>query len=146
MDSLISFLGLVNKAGRLSIGEEPVGASCRAKKASLIVLATDAADNSVRRAKHFAEAGQCLCLTIPLNKAQLGQASGRSSCAMAAIDDIGFAAALAKKLVAADADSYTEAHERLFEKAQKSLQRQKEKRAHEKKLARKQKPWAFRSQ
>ena len=68
MDNLIPFLGLINKAGKLAIGEEPVGTACRARRARLIIMASDAAANSQRRAAHFAAAGQCPCVTIPLSK------------------------------------------------------------------------------
>ena len=43
-------LGLARKAGRLEIGEEPVGAACRARQAKLVLLACDAASNTFRRA------------------------------------------------------------------------------------------------
>lgn len=144
MDNLIPFLGLMNKAGKLAIGEEPVGTACRAKRARLIIMASDAASNTQRRAAHFAQAGQCPCITIPLDKGQLGNALGRSSCAMAAISDVGFAAALMKKLAPSDPDAYGSILEALDQKAAKTLQRQKEQRAHEKNLQRgKKKPWAF---
>ena len=44
MDSTTSLLGLALRAGRLAVGEEPVGAACRAHKAYLLLLACDAAD------------------------------------------------------------------------------------------------------
>ena len=143
MDNILSHFGLVKKAGRIAIGEEPVGAACRARDSVLVVLASDIAENSARRAQYFAEISQCPCLPLPFDKAALGGALGRSSCAMAAITDIGFAAALLKKLAAIDPEAYAAPHALLEEKAGKALQRQKEKRAHEKKLQRaKKKPWA----
>ncbi len=144
MDNLIPFLGLMNKAGKLAIGEEPVGTACRARRARLIIMASDAADNTKRRAAHFAQTGQCPCITIPLDKGEMGSALGRSSCAMAAISDIGFAAALMKKLAPSDPETYAPILQTLDQKAVKTLQRQKEQRAHEKNLQRgKKKPWAF---
>jgi len=144
MDNLISFLGLINKAGKLAIGEEPVGTACRSRRARLIIMASDAADNTQRRAAHFAQAGLCPCINIPLNKGELGSALGRSSCAMAAIIDVGFAAALMKKLAPLDLDTYGPILEKLDQKAAKAMQRQKEQRAHEKRLLRgKKTPWAF---
>ena len=50
MDSIPSLLGLALRAGRLAVGEEPVGAACRGHKAYLLLLASDAADNTIRRA------------------------------------------------------------------------------------------------
>ena len=48
-DPILHLLGLAKKAGRLEIGEEPVGALCRARHARLILLASDAAPNTRRR-------------------------------------------------------------------------------------------------
>ena len=54
MDNVLHLLGIARKAGRVEVGEEPVGASARARQARLILVASDAADNSARRAAHFA--------------------------------------------------------------------------------------------
>ena len=56
MDKLLNLIGLAKKAGKLEVGEEPVGAAARSKHARLILIASDAADNTRRRALHFAEA------------------------------------------------------------------------------------------
>jgi len=61
-------LGLAKKAGRLEVGEEPVGAAARARDARLIVVAEDAAENTVRRVRHFADAGQCLWVKVPARR------------------------------------------------------------------------------
>lgn len=136
MDSFASFLGLIKKAGKLDIGEEPVGAACRAKKSSLVITACDAAPNSVRRATHFAEIGQVPSLSVPMGKEVLGQTLGRPPCAMVSINDIGFAATLVKKLSHSNPDVYDLIGLELEQKAAKGLQRQKEKHAHEKNLLR----------
>ena len=49
-DPILHLLGLAKKAGRLEIGEEPVGAAARAHQARVLLLAADAAPNTVRRA------------------------------------------------------------------------------------------------
>ncbi len=140
-DAALHLLGLARKAGRIQVGEEPVGAACRARKAKLLLLADDAADNTVRRAEHFAQAGNTVCVRVPFTKEQMGGAVGRASCAMAALTDAGMAASFLKKLAAADPERYGEAAETLDVKAQKVLQRQREQRQHEKNLAKgKQKP------
>lgn len=141
--NLLSTVGLAKKAGRLEIGEEPVGAVARAGQAKLIIVAADAAENSRRRASHFADAGHVKWLNVPFTKSELGNILGRTSCAMAAFTDMGFAASLVKKLAEADPEQYAAAAERLDVKAQKVLQRQQEKRAHEKNLKEgKRRPWA----
>ena len=93
MDSIPSLLGLALRAGRLAVGEEPVGAACRGHKAYLLLLASDAADNTIRRASHFSQSAKnTICLQLPLTKAELGSGLGRTACAMAALTDVGFAA------------------------------------------------------
>ena len=142
-DPILHLIGLAKKAGRLEIGEEPVGAVCRARQAKLILVAGDAAANTCRRAAHFGEAGNVLWLSLPHTKDEIGFTLGRSSVAMLALTDIGFAASLVKKLSAANPEKYAAASAALDTKATKALQRQKEQRQHEKNLRQgKHKPWA----
>jgi len=133
-DPILHLLGLAKKAGRLEVGEEPVGAACRARQARLVLLACDAAPNTRRRAAHFGEIGNVLWLEAPFGKEQLGGILGRSSCAMAALTDAGFAAAIAEKLAARDPEQYGPAAAQLREKAGRALQRQREQRQHEKNI------------
>ena len=130
MDKLLKLIGLAQKAGRLAVGEEPTGAAARARDARLILVAADAAENSVRRVRHFADAGQCLWCRIGADKDALGRAVGRSSCAMLAVTDIGFAEAIAKKLAEGD-ERFTETAEKLAVKARRAAERRREAEAHE---------------
>ena len=132
MNDILSLIGLAKKAGRVEAGEEPVGAAARARAARLILLAEDAADNTVRRAGHFADAGACLLATVPVTKDNLGRAVGRTSCAMVAVTDIGFADAIAKKLAARDEARYGELAERLSVKAARAAERKREQARHDK--------------
>ena len=132
MERILSLLGLAHKAGRVEIGEEPVGSAARAKKARIILVAGDAAASSVRRAMGFANTGSCLCLVIPATKEQLGRALGRTSCAMAAVTDIGFADAVTGKLAALDPEKFQSAAQRMTVKAQRARERRQEQLAHEK--------------
>ena len=129
MDSISSLLGLALRAGRLAVGEEPVGTACRAHKGYLLLLASDAADNTIRRALHFCQAGNTILLKLPLTKEELGGGVGRSSCAMLAITDVGFAAAVAEKLAQADPVAYGPAWETLSQKAARAKKRRDEKRS-----------------
>ena len=128
-------IGLAKKAGRVEIGEEPVGSAARSKHARVILVASDAAAGSVRRAYAFAQTGACLCLTIPADKDALGRALGRSSCAMAAVTDVGFADAIVKKLAVMDPEHYEQASQRLQIKARRAMERREQAR-HEKNLRR----------
>ena len=142
-DPILHLLGLAKKAGRLEIGEEPVGALCRARHARLILLASDAAPNTRRRCAHFGEIGNVLWLELPATKAELGFCLGRTSCAMLALSDAGFAASIVEKLSAQNPERYGPAAQQLRTKADRMLQRQREKRQHEKNLRQgKHKPWA----
>ena len=142
-DPVLHMLGLARKAGKLELGEEPVGAVCRAHHARLLLLAVDAAPNTHRRAVHFAEAGNVLTMELPFSKEELGFFFGRSSCAMLALTDAGFAASVADKLAARDPFRYGAVAEQLRTKADRMFQRQREKRRHEKNLREgKRKPWA----
>lgn len=136
MDNILHMIGLALKAGRLEVGEEPVGAACRARDCRLILVARDAADNSFRRVKHFADAGQCLWVSVPYTKEELGEAVGRTACAMAAVTDIGFAEAIGQKLAAVDPEKYSLTAEKLHVKAERAAQRRKEQQAHERNLRR----------
>ena len=134
MDSnrILSLLGLALRGGNLAVGEEPVEAVARARDARVLLLASDAADNTRRRVEHFADAGQCIWVRIPYTKAELGRAVGRSSAAILAVTDIGLAAAVAHRLAELDPARYEETAKRLDVKAQRAAQRKAEQLAHEK--------------
>ena len=76
-EQFLSLIGLCLRGRNLEVGEEPVEAVARARDARVLLLASDAADNTARRVQHFAEAGQCVWLRIPFTKQELGQATGR---------------------------------------------------------------------
>ena len=133
-EHLLSTLGLALRAGAVAVGEEPVGAAARAKKARVIFTARDAAASSVRRAYSFGRAGSCLCLPFPADKEDFGRALGRTSVAMCAVTDIGFAQSLVKKLAAAEPEIYGAAAETLDLKAKRARERKEEQLQHEKNL------------
>ena len=133
-DPILHLLGLAKKAGKLELGEEPGGALCRALHARLGLLAGNAAPHTYRRAAHFGESGNVLWLALPHTKEELGFLFGRGSVAIMALADAGLAATLVDKLAAMDPERYSPAAEQLRVKADKMLQRQREKRQHEKNL------------
>ena len=133
-EHLLSTLGLALRAGAVAVGEEPVGAAARGKKARVIFTARDAAASSVRRAYSFAHAGSCLCLPFPADQDAFGRALGRTSVAMCAVTDIGFAQSLVKKLAALDSETYQGAADTLAVKAKRARERKEEQLRHEKNL------------
>ena len=128
MDSALSMIGLALRAGRLAAGEDPAGEACREKRSRLLLTASDASENTLRRAERFTREGECLSLALPYTKAELGEALGRGSCAIAAVTDLGLARAIAEKL----GEGYSETAEKLRLKAQRAAQRR-EKRESERK-------------
>jgi len=132
MDNVLHMIGMAKRAGKLEVGEEPVGAACHLKACRLILVAGDAADNTMRRVSHFAEAGACLWVSIPYTKEELGSVTGRNVCAMVAVTEIGMAGAIAKLLARNDPEQYGSVAERLEVKAQRAMQRRQEQRSQEK--------------
>ena len=130
MDKALNFLALARKAGRIELGEEPVGAAARAQKARLIVVASDATDHTRRRAQSFVAGTQQICLQVPFNKDQLGQAVGRSALALAAFTDPALALAFVKAL--GEPERYAAQIASLDTRTKRIQQRQKEAKAHEK--------------
>ena len=132
MDKALNYLSLARKADRVELGEEPVGAAARAKKARLIMVASDAGDHSWRRAKSFAAGTEQLCLKVPFTKDQMGEAIGRTSLAMAAFTDPALALAFVKAL--GDPEKYKEALESLDRRTKRIRQRQQEEKNHQRNL------------
>lgn len=134
----LGLIGIAWKAKRLAVGEDPVGEACRDHSARLVLVASDAAENSVNRAEKFTGNGKIPCVTAPCTKEELGRALGRKSCAMAALTDRGLAATLMTKLAETDPEKYGAWAEELNAAANRELSRRKE----EKTRAQKQrKPW-----
>ena len=135
-EQILSLIGLCLRGRNLEVGEEPVEAVARARDARVILLAADAADNTARRVRHFAEAGQCLWLRVPFTKRELGQATGRGSAAVAAVTDIGLAVAVVRRLAELDPAKYDEDLTKLELKAKRAAERKSEAAQHEKNLRR----------
>lgn len=100
-DNVLGLLGLALRSGNLAVGEDPVAAACQSGRAKVVLLASDAAGNTVDRARRLA--GERVPLAVlPRDKSQVGFALGRSFCAVLAVTDLGLAAALLKRLVQED--------------------------------------------
>lgn len=127
-DRALQLLSLARKGGNLQLGEENTGAACRAGHARLILVASDAADNALHRARNFSAAGKTSFLRIPYDKETLGHACGRRVCAMAALTDVSLARAFMQAL------GHPEEHAALLadldRRVQRVRQRRQEERAH----------------
>ena len=127
MDKALNYVALARKAGRIELGEEPVGAATRAQHARLVIVASDASDHTWRRALSFVSGTEQKCIRIPFTKDQLGQAIGRTALAIAAFTDAALAVAFAKALPQPDPALLAV----LEQKATRIAQRQKEAKAHQ---------------
>ena len=135
-EQTLSLIGLCLRGRNLEVGEEPVEAVARARDARVLLLASDAADNTARRVRRFAEMGQCVWLRVPFTKRELGLATGRASAAVAAITDIGLAVAVVRRLAEAEPEKYDEDLAKLELKAKRAAERKSEAAQHEKNLRR----------
>lgn len=130
MDKARNYLSLARKAGRIELGEEPVGAAARAQRARLVVVASDAGDHTWRRAKSFVSGTDQPCIRVPFTKDELGRATGRTSLALAALTDPALALAFVKALDAPE--KYKDVLQSLQIRTKRIQARQAEARAHEK--------------
>ena len=126
----LGYLGLARRGGNIVIGEEPVGAACRASHARLLILASDAADHTCRRARSFTANGKPPVLKVPFTKDELGNALGCNACAMAAFIDVALALAFVKVLDGA----HTELIEVLGHQTERVKKRRAEEKAHRKNI------------
>ena len=129
MDKALNYLALARKAGRIELGEEPVGSAARAQRARLVVVAQDASDHTWRRAKSFVAGTAQICIKIPFSKDAMGQAIGRSSLAIACFTDPALALAFLKAL--GNEETHAAYIEDLTKRTQRVQQRQAEQKAHQ---------------
>ena len=124
----LGLLRLSRKGGNLVLGEEQVGAMCRASRARLVLLAADASPHTLRRAKSFVAGTAQPLLTLAFSKDDLGDALGTTSCAIAAITDVRLAQAFVKTL--GEPEKYAALLEDLNVRVQRVEKRRAEEKAH----------------
>lgn len=128
MHKALNYMSLARKAGRIELGEEPVGAAARAQKARLVVVAADASDHTWRRSKSFVAGTSQQCIKVAFTKDELGQAIGRTSLAVAAFTDPALALAFVQAL---DDPCFDEVIQQLQDRTKRIRQRQTEEKAHQ---------------
>ena len=129
---VLFLLGLALRGGRLVIGEEPVEGIVRARDARILLLARDASDNTFRRCRHFAEVGQCLWITVPFTKDELGDALGCNACAMAVFTDVALALVFLKALD--EPEHYAQLIQTLETQVERVKKRRSDEKAHQKNI------------
>lgn len=97
MDKTLGLIGLAKRAGRLVCGESAVKEGVRFGKARLVIIASDASDNTQ---KNISDSCKYYDVNyyIAYDKDTLGHAVGNSYNAAIAITDEGFAKSIEKNL------------------------------------------------
>lgn len=126
----LNYLGLARRGGNLAIGEEPVAIACRSSRARLLVLASDAAEHTVRRARSFTQNGKPPVVRSTFTKEELGNALGCNACAMTALTDVALALAFVQALD--ESGQYTQLTELLQTQVDRVKKRRAEEKAHQK--------------
>lgn len=134
MEKQLLLFGLMKKAGRLSVGDEPVTDALTFGDARVMALASDAAENTVRRFERLAEEVGVPVVHLHATKKELGESLGRASAAVVAVCDIGFAARFLELACQQDPENaeLTAAREKMTKKAERLVEEQKKKRKEEK--------------
>ena len=96
MDSILSLLGLAQKAGKIASGEFATEKSIKAGRAYLVIVSEDASDNTKKKMSQMTEYYE-VPLYIHGEKEALGRCIGKGERSMLAILDAGFAKAVEKK-------------------------------------------------
>lgn len=125
-EKALKLLGLMRRANAIQPGEDRAGDAVQAGKAKLLLLASDAADNARRRAEHSVNGRRVQLIELPFDRAELGEALGLGSCAMAAVTDLGFANALTELLAGIDPARYAGAAAETARRRDKAQRRKKE--------------------
>jgi len=97
-NSLLSLLGLAYKGRHIETGEHPVSVALRSKKARIVLVACDSAENTKKRLRSWTESNRVPLFELDCTKEELGAAFGKASCSMAAITDAGLALTALKQL------------------------------------------------
>ncbi len=96
-NKVLSYVGLATKAGKIASGEFLTEKSVKEKKASLVIVADDASDNTKKMFTNM-----CTHYNVPIyfyeDKEALGHAMGKQFRASLAVLDKGFADAIKKQL------------------------------------------------
>lgn len=105
-EKTLLLLGLMRRAGALSVGELNTGAAAKSGKTRLLLLASDASPNARKRAESYAVGHSFPTVELPFDKEELSAHVGVGSCAMAAVTDMGFADALMRLLAQLEPERY----------------------------------------
>lgn len=92
----LSMLGLMKRAGAVTVGEVNTGSAAKAHKAVLIGLCSDSSENARHRAVNFSNSTNVGMITLPFTKYETASAVGTAEFSMLAFTDALFTAAFLK--------------------------------------------------
>lgn len=96
MNNIYRFLGLMQKAGKVSSGDDTVEIDMKKRFVKLLIISEDASDNTKKKFKDLADYRNIKYMIIGY-KDDLGAAIGKSPRSVLAIKDMGFAKAFTEK-------------------------------------------------
>ena len=126
-EKTLNLLGMMRRAGAISLGENQSAESLRAGKAKLLLLASDVADNARRKAENLSEGRNVQRVPLPFDRDELGKALGVGSCSVAVVTDLGFADALMQLLQAQWPEDFGEAAAAVRKRSEKAARRKTQK-------------------
>ncbi|MGN1050858.1 MAG: L7Ae/L30e/S12e/Gadd45 family ribosomal protein [Acutalibacteraceae bacterium] len=94
-DRVLSLMGLMRKAGKISIGADPTVDSAKNGKSSLVVFAKDLSENTRKTVLKNINPYGIPLLTAPRTKDEISFAVGKT-CGVFSVEDKGFADKLQK--------------------------------------------------
>ena len=97
MDKIFGLIGLAKRAGKLAGGDFAVTASIKDKSAKLVIIASDASDNTKKSIKDSCEYYKVDFLEFG-SAEELGRCTGSGVRASVSIKDAGLAKALKEKI------------------------------------------------
>ena len=97
MKTLLPFLGLMRRAGALSITAEQAEKDIRSHRACLVLLADDCSARTAKDVRFAASVHGVEVISVPFTKQELAAALGSGSCSVLSINDRGFADSFKEK-------------------------------------------------
>ena len=95
---VLQTLGLCSKAGKAASGEFQCEDAVRSRTARVVLLASDASGNTVKKFQNKCEFNHIPIFTLFCNKEELGRAIGKEKRSCVAVTDAGLAGVLLKSL------------------------------------------------
>lgn len=125
-DKALGLLGLMRRAGAIEIGEDNSALTVKSGKAKLLLISSDVSESAQRKAEGFSYGRSVLLVPLHYTREELGVSLGITSCAMAAVTDMGFSNALMKELAKQQPDKYGAMYDETQQRLEKTQRRRKE--------------------